>query len=514
MKDYIDLTHLPAEKIEEMTADLVRNDFRRLEEFYNTQGFLYGNPVEEVVNVSSGKLLFDKNKLDKFIREHRLVDFIKLIYLYKFKLSLKADVSSVVELSNYTVQNVAELKELIDDLSAGALSALTFTTKAVSDVSADTMSIAAALADNVNEINEKFTNYYTADKIDGLNRSLDVKIDNVAEDLAENYLNSTQIEENYYEKATVDTLLKHYSTLSDNIVLSVALDTRISANSKGLLKLWDKFDDFKDKSKECATDLVDYASKHCHYPTTETLNIKTLESDFYGFMDKIRKTDNFTLAAERSVINGTFNYDELQNMPNINGKTLKGNVTDTDLSISYDSLTHKPDITGMIQEKIDDVNAELERKETKIKKLQTFQTTSESCANKLVDYVSRNCHYSTPETPVQDIKTIEHDLYGFFDIVRHTGDFALASEKAIINGTLNYSELENKPVLNGKPLSGNVEISYNDLADKSDIQTIKEQLNTLSDDGYLSANLICTPGQIAKRLDKIMNILRSINDAL
>lgn len=42
---------------------------------------------------------------------------------------------------------------------------------------------------------------------------------------------------------------------------------------------------------------------------------------------------------------GTMDYTELQNKPSINNVELSGNKTTTDLDVSYDDLTDKPNIT-------------------------------------------------------------------------------------------------------------------------------------------------------------------------
>ena len=120
MKDYIDLTQLPAAEINRMVEELNHNDIEGLRRFFERLGLLYGLPLDQVVNVFSDYLMFDKHKLrcafDHFSHKHA----VEMLSLLLGTLSVETTPLSVVE--DLSRDIYLSIDNILDELSAMSLS--------------------------------------------------------------------------------------------------------------------------------------------------------------------------------------------------------------------------------------------------------------------------------------------------------------------------------------------------------------------------------------------------------
>lgn len=120
MKDYIDLTQLPAEKVEAMVLALSKNDFDLLRKYCDELGILYGYPMEEVVNIFSDQLLLSKKTLTKAVGQMDPEFLASQVDIINETLSSKADLSALTPIQN-TVSDISnnntELNSQVTTLS-------------------------------------------------------------------------------------------------------------------------------------------------------------------------------------------------------------------------------------------------------------------------------------------------------------------------------------------------------------------------------------------------------------
>ena len=120
MKDYIDLTQLPPAEINRMVEELNHNNVEGLRRFFERLGLLYGLPLDQVVNVFSDYLMFDKHNLrcafEHFSHKHA----VEMLSLLLGMLSVETTPLSVVE--DLSEDVYLSIDSILDELSATSLS--------------------------------------------------------------------------------------------------------------------------------------------------------------------------------------------------------------------------------------------------------------------------------------------------------------------------------------------------------------------------------------------------------
>lgn len=125
MKDFVDLTQLPPSEIDRMVSDLNRNDTEGLRRFYEHLGLLYGYPLEQLVNVFSDKLMFDKRRLHEAFDEFSfkravlfLKKFLDILSVETTPLSVVEELSTeFLEVSGYVHNEIPALWEQLSAIS-------------------------------------------------------------------------------------------------------------------------------------------------------------------------------------------------------------------------------------------------------------------------------------------------------------------------------------------------------------------------------------------------------------
>lgn len=119
MKDYIDLTQLPPAEINRMVEELNHNNVEGLRRFFERLGLLYGLPLDQVVNIFSDYLMFDKHKLwvafDHFSHKHA----VEMLSLMLETLSVETTPLSIVQELSLDVEHLeSEISSIQSDVSS------------------------------------------------------------------------------------------------------------------------------------------------------------------------------------------------------------------------------------------------------------------------------------------------------------------------------------------------------------------------------------------------------------
>lgn len=343
MKDYIDLTQLPAEKVEAMVLALSKNDFDLLRKYCDELGILYGYPMEEVVNIFSDQLLLSKKTLTKAVGQMDPESLASRVDKIEETLPSKADLSALEPIQQL-VENISsdnsDINGRLDGIETDITTLSNSVSNEISTINEKIGTISAAhdnLAGSVNIVSSDLSSAIT--KLNTIQTGAEInKIDtiqlngksiqpinktvNLSNVVVNDQLNSVINELN----ASVDTKLK---------TLKAETDGTTGALIQNVGDINNTLDSKLDISvaKQISGDL--------------SSNIKSLSSE----IDK-NKTD-FADKLDKINVSVLFNKEHIDNLA----------ATDTAISNKIDSVSSE--LMGFIKGKVDDLDDELSDKVSK-----------------------------------------------------------------------------------------------------------------------------------------------------
>lgn len=374
MKDYIDLTQLPAEKVEAMVLALSKNDFDLLRKYCDELGILYGYPMEEVVNIFSDQLLLSKKTLAKAVGQMDPESLASRVGDIEETLSSKADLSALNPIQQL-VENISSDNSVIN----GRLD----------EISTNIITLSNNVSTEISTVNDKITTISTA------HNNLAGNVNNLWSDLS-NASSKLDTIQKGAEKNTISAIQLNGNSISPidktvnltNIVVTEKLNEKLGNVSAELSSSFDEKLNLLNGTVTGANDVLNKAVTEINNTLPSKLditvaenisgvlssNIKSLSSE----IDK-NKTD-FDKKLTDISISVLFNKERIDNLA----------ATDTAISNKIDSVSSE--LMGFIKGKVDDLDDELKDKVSVGKyelKVENLDKKDNELADKLSDNESK-----------------------------------------------------------------------------------------------------------------------------